>query len=405
MLPTESGEPTDFEGEYCVVLDDEKVIPPGKSWMNLAAPYKPGEHVMPLAMLVTSIFSGRDYHSRAQPRQYVTPDGAKPELISSFSVAGRETKIYQRAGYQLDQPACDVWQKLIELSLEHPAVGGQVWIPFSANELLRAIKRNEDSTSRKWLSRTLTRIKGAQYEILFPDGRLVEFSLLGNIESIVRDDIKYTQGAYVQTEGILKVFAERWTYVSLPQRYSLINKPLAQFMHGLFSAHNSNPRPRLIETIRKLSDNAAMKPHLFLALLIKALADLEAATGWSCRIVEGKVVINKHPVAAIAAPEPVAAIEPEAAPRRQRRRTTEELYQLNLLEATNLILSTMTELDEERYDALFELALPKLGNAQGIRPQYELRLEIASLVMCQRMKSPIMRVIAEQAERELLLAA
>ena len=264
------------------------------SWLPVSLPHGLGEHyVLPRSLGLTGLFSSYDY--RRVRRPLVT----EPVELAAY---GR-TRVLQISGYQLDQPDADVFMQLVALSLNSAPVqvGVLRLVGFTVgrNELLRLLGRGEQAAGdKRWLHESLDRLVGARFRFDRPatamdaaddydddtwrTGLVHEWALVGK---------KTLQILLNQT--LARLYADNaWSLINRQQRQALSGNKLAQWLHVFYSGFRA-PNPIRAQALRKPLARLQMQDSKYIDALTAALAALATATGWTCQMAKGYVVVNK----------------------------------------------------------------------------------------------------------------
>jgi hypothetical protein len=357
--------------------------------LALKTRFLPTHWISPVAIIQSSIFSGKEMRGRKGRPVYV-----RDTQLTGYGSLG----VLQTSGAQLDQAAADVWYELIKRSLQLPEQGGQVLVTFDESEFLRSIRRDTGGASKIWLRDTLSLLGGARFQLTLPATNKPGFSFEG---SLVGDIMRRVPGEQATRKNAAKgavigvrlkvslatLFgATRWSKLNPDIRLSLAGKVLAQWLHSFYSTH-AEPFFIAVATIQKCSGCESIRPDKFLQKLQSALADLAEATGWKCGVSAegGKVIVKKTHQGACPAllPAPVrvevevdvSATSPHTTPAapivlevsRERIKVEQQLAKA---------LQRMTRRQEDWYAELVDILRANFQGYRGAnRDHYLLRLE------------------------------
>lgn len=313
----------------------------------------------------------------------------KPEL---------KTVVYQCAGgEQLTQAEESVWLELLRLALQAPMPHGQemISVRFSGNGMLRALGKDTGSQNRTDLLAAVTRLGRTRLRVTAPAAggrtKIYENNLLALSASSSKSDAGYNCKIDMDLAAL---FSAGWSFVNLTQRQALRSNPVAQWLHTHYSTH-STPNEIGQGKIKALCGRAKTRSKLpWPEELRKALAELQAATGWLCRLTEtGNVAVRKRaaPDELIAAT--VVAAESTAAPTSSDSQLLAEWTQ-TLTRAEVLV----------QINAISKLAISSLS--QGHSTLNELRTHLIALLEAppQRLKLQRRLVKLRAAAADKLLA-
>lgn len=279
------------------------------SWLPVSLPHGLGEHyVLPRSLGLTAVFSSYDY--RRVRRPLVT----EPVELAAY---GR-TRVLQISGYQLDQPDADVFMQLVALSLNSSApvqVGAfrLVGVTVGRNELLRLLGRGERAAGdKRWLHESLDRLVGARFRFDRPatemdaaddydddtwrTGLVHEWALVGKrtLQILLNHDLA-------------RLYADSaWSLINRKQRQALSSNKMAQWLHTFYAGFKA-PDPIRAQALRKPLARLQMQDSKYIDALTAAVAALATATGWTCQLAKGYVVVNKATRKAAAKAAPAAS--------------------------------------------------------------------------------------------------
>jgi hypothetical protein len=165
-----------------------------------------------------------------------------------FSAVKSRDRADFKEGQQLNQEDLTLWEALVHLAKESP-LGDEC--EFTAYEILNSLNLTTGAEGYKTLHSGITRLTACAVEINKDGagrgfmGSLIEFSENHNIESTTRYKLKLGR-------MLIKLYNDNTCWIDFGQRQLLKRKPLAQFLYGYYSSHQSS-YPLKIETLHKLS--------------------------------------------------------------------------------------------------------------------------------------------------------
>lgn len=170
-------------------------------------------------------------------------------------------------GMQLEQSDLNVWETVIHFARLQ---GSNLRVEFTAYALLRALNLNTGRAEHEWLKQSFARLFSARIEVTA--GR---FTYGGTLLKLVRDEITRRYVVHLERE-FLNLFEAGWTRIDWEVRLKLRRKPLALWLHGMYSSH-ADPYPYSIQKIRELSGSSNHQTGGFTQQLKKALQALKEA--------------------------------------------------------------------------------------------------------------------------------
>jgi hypothetical protein len=168
-------------------------------------------------------------------------------------------------GLQLNQDDLTLWEALVHLAKEQPL--GNV-CKFTAYEILKSMGLDTGGDQRNRLHKGIIRLTGGVVEIIH-EGRKVYFDTL--IQSGAKDEL--TSHYKLQLSRQLVRLYSQNAWIDWEQRLQIRRKPLAQFLHGYYSSHQS-PYPVKLETLHKLSGSRNKQKSGFKIKVSSALDEL-----------------------------------------------------------------------------------------------------------------------------------
>ena len=208
-------------------------------------------------------------------------DGVKKASVDGVTVI--------HTGPQLDQADLEVWEHCIELARKN-GLGEK--IHFGLGYFLTDIGRSTGGKDSEWLKGSLRRLSASVVEIT--DGKKTYWGSM--IYRGVRDEETGKHVIEVNPD-IAKLYGtDGWTAIERSVRTALKGQPLAQWLHGFYASH-ARPYPMKVETLHKLCGSQAKRLADYRTDLRSALQKLAAVTGWTWKIEDDLVHINKPPSA------------------------------------------------------------------------------------------------------------
>lgn len=264
-------------------------------WPHLELKHGLGRNIVtPFAFARSSIFSSQVYRRHANRPQYTAPK----ELVATGQL-----KIYQTAGYQLDQGDADVLYELLRRAFNHDdASRRDARVLFNRRHLLEALGRTPGGKTRALLDASIERLFAASFE----------FRKLGAITGVSRlilrvlrqEDTANQEHDYdvLIDARLTELFDQgQWALLRKSEREKLDGNPLAKWLHAYYSTHRE-PFHIKQETLKRLTGRECMQNSKWLAALRTSLKTLKCATGWHiCELIEaGKnaghvVVVRAEP--------------------------------------------------------------------------------------------------------------
>ncbi len=251
-------------------------------WLGETMVFAEQRSVIPRSLARTCLFSSMPPNSKrktytAETLLAVWGDEEAPAAL-----------IYQRAGKQLTQTEESIWLEFVRQALNQPLVPGVKKTPvrFHANAVLRALGRSVERKTRKDLLEQIEMIGDVRIKVVSADGH----SYTGNLLDFEAD----AEGNYVVylDMAFVNLFAPGWTIINLDQRQALRDYPLAQWLHTHYSTHLC-PTPIGEDKLQVLCGREGMRRKAWLIALELALQQLQAVTGWSCKLRDGVVRVTR----------------------------------------------------------------------------------------------------------------
>lgn len=174
--------------------------------------------------------------------------GVRPYLERQKIHAQRDVTI-RYTGARLDQGDLDVWQTVLHLT-RLQALGNECRV--TAYRLLKTLGKTDTGKNRDTLDRRLSRMNATGLDVKVGccsyEGSLIDevYRAEGSREYVIRLNPK------------LRAFFEhdQFTLVEWTVRHALDGKPLAQWLHGYYSSHATNPTPY---ELRRCANSAAAR--------------------------------------------------------------------------------------------------------------------------------------------------
>jgi TrfA protein len=185
-------------------------------------------------------------------------------------------------GPRLDQADMDVWDQCLHLAR---ISGLGVRIEFSAGGFLKSVGRSRSGQNIEWLKNALARLAASVVEITVR----CRGSYFG---AMIHDGARDKLGHYaIQINpAIVALYgADGWTGVDWERRQALRGQPLAQWLHGFYSSHDT-AYPMKVGTLRKLCGSNNDQLDGFRRDLRDSLGLLGEVTGWAWSVDDGDLV-------------------------------------------------------------------------------------------------------------------
>lgn len=206
------------------------------------------------------------------------------ELIASLD--GYEIRY---TGLQLTQLDLNLWETILHISRNNQA-GKETGL--SLYEILKHMGRGRSVRDYDRLKRSLARLRSADVEITIK-GNKTYFGPLCGISGEL--DEKTDNYKFKFSQGLICLFDRGWSKLDYEHRKALRDKPLALWLHGLFSSH-AKPYPIKVETIHKLCGSDAKQFKSFKQTLKKSLEELISVGHLKSFVIEGDLVkVKKYP--------------------------------------------------------------------------------------------------------------
>ncbi len=206
------------------------------------------------------------------------------ELIASLD--GYEIRY---TGIQLTQSDLNLWETILHISRNRP-LGQESGL--SLYEILKNMGRGQSSRDYERLKKSLARLRSADVEITIK-GNKTYFGALCGISGEL--DEKTDSYRFKFSEGLICLFDKGWSKLDYDQRKTLGDKPLALWLHGLFSSH-ARPYPIKVETVHKLCGSSTKNIKHFKLNLKTALNELVEIGHLKSFVIESDLVkVKKYP--------------------------------------------------------------------------------------------------------------
>lgn len=169
-------------------------------------------------------------------------------------------------GQQLNQDDLTLWETLVHLAKQQIL---ENVCEFSAYKILKSMRWATGKAEYTRLELGITRLMACVVHIKHEDTSYLQ-SLIEN------GKINELTGHYCirLNRVLIKLYGDsNWTAINWEQRLQLGKKPLAQFLHGYYSSHNT-PFPVKVATLHKLSGSAIKQMWKFKQNLKTALDEL-----------------------------------------------------------------------------------------------------------------------------------
>lgn len=265
-----------FEERAKNVVAEPSSVAPAKLQPKPVLPYwEPESCGAPNAFLRGALFSATQGRNRRM---------CEREIVAALE--GYEIRY---TGIQLTQADLSLWEALLNLARSNP-LGEEA--SFTAYEILKQLGKGTSKTDYESLKKALARLRSADVEITVK-GDKTYFGPLCGISGEL--DEKTDQYRFRFSGGLMMLFGSGWSKLDFEQRLEIKGKPLALWLHGLYSSHAS-PYPMKVETIHKLCGSETTSMRVFKQLLKKAHEDL-IAVGLlkSFEIENDTVTVKKKP--------------------------------------------------------------------------------------------------------------
>lgn len=242
-------------------------------WPQLELKHGIGPNIVtPFTFARSAIFSSQVYRRYADRPQYIAPK----ELVAIGKL-----KIFQTAGYQLDQGDADVMYELIKYVFkQEDASRCESRVLFNRRQFLEAIGRVPGGKTRALLDASIERLFAASFEFQMPNLNTGMSRLLLSV--LRREDARNQEYDYdvVIDVRLAQLFSQgRWTVLKKSEREKMAGDPLAKWLHAYYSTHRE-PYPIKHETLKSLTGREGMQNSKWLAALCGSLEKLKQATGW-----------------------------------------------------------------------------------------------------------------------------
>lgn len=261
-------------------------------WPTLQLKYGLGPNVVtPHAFARSAIFSSQVFRRHERPYY-----AAAKEL----AVVGG-MKIYQVAGFQLDQGDAELLYELIRRVFSQSDEGRhEPRVLFNRRQLLASLGRTNGGKTRALLDASIARLFAASYEFRIPGLMSGVSRLLINVRK--REDgtnQKYDYDVLIDIR-LAQLFNQgEWTLLRKYELDKLGGNPLAKGLYAYYSTHRA-PYPIKLETLKALMGRGSMQNSKWKTALSNSLQRVKQATGWYiCEIATsgknaGLVVVVRH---------------------------------------------------------------------------------------------------------------
>ncbi|WP_165395065.1 plasmid replication initiator TrfA [Thiomicrorhabdus indica] len=198
---------------------------------------------------------------------FAATQGRNRRLCERELIATLEGYEIRYTGIQLTQSDLNLWEALLHLSRANP-LGSEAL--FSAYEILKQLGKGTSKTDYESLKKSLARLRSADVEITIKNEKTYFGQLCGISGEL---DEKTDEYRFKFSGGLISLFDSGWSKIDFEQRQQLKDKPLALWLHGLYSSH-ARPYPMKIESIHKLCGSDTKQLKHFTASVKKAHQDL-----------------------------------------------------------------------------------------------------------------------------------
>jgi hypothetical protein len=286
-------------------------------WPELKLPYglKEDTRIAPHILVRSSVFSTLEYAGAAQRPMIFKTDPLRLGAMSQY-------RVEQLEGPRLSQSDADVMFWLLSRVYRYGVPKDKAMVFFKRSEALTALGRSRGGKTDALLDDSLQRLCSAEFYFGERDKvtnemiPLVRTRLLSGAERVSGDTKPYDYRVTI-AEGMAALLENgSWVALSGQVREELASDPLARGLHAHF-ASNEKVHATLPKTLKGQMgrageigqtkemdqvedlDKTGMQSSKWLHALRRALARVQAATGWSqCELVTagqlaGKVLVRK----------------------------------------------------------------------------------------------------------------
>jgi len=280
-------------------------------WPELKLPHgmKEDTRIAPHILVRSSVFSTLEYAGAAQRPMILKSEPLPLGAMSHY-------RVKQLEGPRLSQTDADLMFWMLSRAYRYGAPKDKATVFFKRGEAITALGRKRGGKTDVLLDSSLQRLCSAEFHFEERDKAteemrpLAQTRLLSKIER-VQDDAKRYDYRVTIADGVAALLENgSWVRLSGPVREELASDPLAR---GLYACFESNKKvyATLPETLKEQmgrteeldraedTDKKGMQTSKWLHALRRALARVQAATGWSqCELVAagplaGKVQVTK----------------------------------------------------------------------------------------------------------------
>jgi len=254
--------------------------------LQLPIKYKPeNSYAAAWSLLRNGMFAMRDYaRKEAKDRP-----GTLPNLPSIHLADYGHVSVYLTSGNMLDQGDLTVFLEVLDLALD----SGSNEVRFFGLHMLNKLGTGKGKNSLKALDTSLHRLHAAQFKLDIP-GITKGSALLHLVESVItiEDENGRKKYAVKVSNTIVNAYKQGITLIPKAERARLADNPLAQGLHAFYTSQDIDYNLS-VERIRQMADKVSRRTDRFMGDLDKAIARLEAETGWKCRVEKGMLKVEK----------------------------------------------------------------------------------------------------------------
>lgn len=243
--------------------------------------------IAPNLLVRSAVFSTLDYAGGAE----------RPEITAPLPLpAIKPYYIEQVGGVRLSQSDADLFFWLLSRAYRDGAPKGGAWAFFKRGEALGELGRARGGKTDVLLEDSLQRLCGADFAYRIP-GEVGRSRLLSCVERFESDSKPYDYKITVADGVAALLDGGEWLALLGKERGQLAGDPLAKGLYAFFSSHKT-VFPMLPATLKALMGRESMQDSKWRHALEKALAKVQAATGWfQCELVKegplaGKAVVR-----------------------------------------------------------------------------------------------------------------
>lgn len=236
----------------------------------------------------SAAFSTLDYSGAA-----IRPEIKEPLILATIAPYHLE----QVAGVRLSQSDAELFFWLLSRVYRSGAPKGSAWVYFKLSEAVAALGRTRGGKTDALLEESLMRLYQADFAYELP-GTVGRARLVSCIERFGDGEKPYDYKVMVSDGVAALLDGGEWLALQGKEREQLAGDPLAKGLHAFYTSHKS-AYPMLPSTLKALMGRESMQDSKWQHALKRALAKVQAATGWpQCEVAEaglyaGKVVVQK----------------------------------------------------------------------------------------------------------------